>query len=58
MYPAKGYIVIGVGGTNQEHNVRGVRTDLEDDFWKALSKYKEAGYGGMVGFPRCFRAYF
>ena len=25
----------------QKHNVQGVRTDLEDDFWKALSKYKE-----------------
>ena len=22
--------------THQEHNVQGVRTDLEDDFWKAL----------------------
>ena len=27
-------------GTHQEHNVQGVRTDLEVGFWKALSKYK------------------
>ena len=28
-------------GTHQEHNVQGVRTYLEDDFRKALNKYKE-----------------
>ena len=35
------------------HNVQGVRTDLEDDFWKVLSKYKEEGNGGGGGGGGC-----
>ena len=43
----------GRGGTNQEHNVQGVRTDLEDDyFWKALIRYKQRDKQGTLEFSK------
>ena len=33
--------VAGRKAQGREHNVQGVRTGLEDGFWKALSKHKE-----------------